>query len=213
MKSGAGPATDTAGKRTVHGVNQINSMRNESAKAFSGQAGRERPNNRLNGAFIMLIRRLKRCLVAAVLVLAGVQFGYAGEPVKPPKEVKCPVCGMFVAKYLDWVGQIHFKDGSVEFFDGAKDLFKYYLDMKKYHSARTQKEIVAIYVTEYYDLRSIDARKAFFVVGSEVYGPMGRELISLTTRQDAEGFLKDHKGRLILRFEDITPKLIVTLDD
>jgi copper chaperone NosL len=161
----------------------------------------------------MFILKLKGCLVAAMLVIAAAHFVYAEEPVKPPKEVKCPVCGMFVAKYLDWVGQIHFKDGSVEFFDGAKDLFKYYLDMKKYHSARTQKEIVAIYVTEYYDLRSIDARKAFFVVGSEVYGPMGRELISLTTRQDAEGFLKDHKGRLILRFEDITPKLIATLDD
>jgi nitrous oxide reductase accessory protein NosL len=68
-------------------------------------------------------------------------------------------------------------------------------------------------VTEYYDLHPINALKAFFVVGSDVYGPMGRELIPFTTRSDAEGFLKDHKGRLILRFEDITPKLIATLDD
>ncbi len=161
----------------------------------------------------MLGDALKKSVVAAILVFALAQFAYAGEPVKPPKEVKCPVCGMFVAKYPDWVGQIHFRDGGVEFFDGAKDLFKYYFDMKKYHSAKTQKDVVAIYVTEYYDLRSIDARKAFFVVGSDVYGPMGRELIPFTTKSDAEGFLKDHKGRLILKFEDITPKLISTLDD
>jgi len=137
----------------------------------------------------------------------------AADPIKPPKDVKCPVCGMFVAKYPDWVGQIQFKDGGVEFFDGAKDLFKYYFDMKKYHSPRTQKDIVAIYVTEYYDVRSIDALEAFFVVGSDVYGPMGRELIPLANKEDAEVFLKDHKGRLILKFEEITPKLIGTLDD
>jgi copper chaperone NosL len=145
------------------------------------------------------------------LLIAATSF--AVDPVKPPRNVKCPVCGMFVAKYPDWVGQIHFKDGGVEFFDGAKDLFKYYFDMKKYRSVRIQKDVAAIYVTEYYDVRAIDANKAFFVVGSDVYGPMGRELIPLATREDAEVFLKDHKGRLILRFEDITPKLIATLDD
>jgi nitrous oxide reductase accessory protein NosL len=119
---------------------------------------------------------------------------------------------MFVAKYPDWVGQIHFKGGSIEFFDGAKDLFKYYFEMKKYHPNRTQKDVADIFVTEYYDLRHIDARKALFVIGSDVFGPMGRELIPLATQKDAEEFVRDHKGRRILRFEDVTPKVIGTLD-
>ena len=160
----------------------------------------------------MLFYALSRCFCAAILVCVVTQFTYAGEPAKPAPGAKCPVCGMFVAKYPDWVGQIHFKDGSVEFFDGAKDLFKYYFDLKKYRPGRTQKDVADIYVTEYYDLRLIDGRKALFVIGSDVFGPMGRELIPLATQKDAEEFLRDHKGRRIIRFEDITPKIIATLD-
>ena len=160
----------------------------------------------------MLSHVLKRFFFAAILVCAVAHFTYAGEPVKPAPGAKCPVCGMFVAKYPDWVGQIHFKDGSVEFFDGAKDLFKYYFDLKKYRPGRTQKDTGDIYVTEYYDLRHIDARKALFVIGSDVYGPMGRELIPLATQKDAHQFLGDHKGKRILKFEDITVKVIQSLD-
>ena len=154
----------------------------------------------------------KSALAAAILIGTLVASALAGEPTKPSPSVKCPVCGMFVAKYPDWVCQIHFKDGSVEFFDGAKDLFKYYFGVKKYHAQRTQKDIAAIYVTEYYDVRHIDAHKAFFVIGSDVYGPMGKELIPLASRGDAEVFLKDHKGRRILKFDEVTAKIIGSLD-
>jgi nitrous oxide reductase accessory protein NosL len=161
----------------------------------------------------MIPEGMKKYLAAAIMVLAMAHLAYAGEPAKPDPSTKCPVCGMFVAKYPDWVGQIRFKDGTAEFFDGAKDLFKYYLDLKKYHPARTQKDVGAIYVTEYYDFHQIDARKALFVIGSDVFGPMGRELIPLVNKEDADAFLKDHKGRHILRFEDITLRLISSLDD
>ena len=134
------------------------------------------------------------------------------RPVQPSKKDKCPVCGMFVYKYPDWVGEIIFKDGSTSFFDGAKDLFKYYFNLQKYNPEKTTKDIAAIYVTEYYDMKIIDAKTAFFVVGSDVYGPMGRELIPFVSKSDAEAFKKDHKGQRILRFEDITPGIIKKLD-
>ena len=53
---------------------------------------------------------------------------------------------------------------------------------------------------EYYDMNMIDARKAFFVIGSDIYGPMGNELIPLATEEDARNLLKDHKGK---RFSDL----------
>ena len=53
-------------------------------------------------------------------------------PPKPGPDVKCPVCGMFVAKYPNWVGMIHFKGDKYLYFDGAKDLFKCLQNMKKY---------------------------------------------------------------------------------
>ena len=66
-----------------------------------------------------------------------------------PKD-KCPVCGMFVKKYPDWVSQIVFKDGSYAVFDGAKDLFKYYHGLKKYNPSHAPSDIDSIYVTDYY---------------------------------------------------------------
>jgi copper chaperone NosL len=41
----------------------------------------------------------------------------------PTQKDKCPVCGMFVSKYPDWVATVTFKDSTVLFFDGAKDFF------------------------------------------------------------------------------------------
>lgn len=135
-----------------------------------------------------------------------------GEASKPTKQDKCPVCGMFVYKYPDWLGQIQFTDGSVAFFDGAKDLFKYYFDLKQYKPGKKTSDIAAIHVTEYYDLKPIDARRAWYVIGSDVYGPMGHELIPFAAEEDAKAFKKDHIGKRIVRFEEVTPKLIGGLD-
>ncbi|NIU56508.1 MAG: nitrous oxide reductase accessory protein NosL, partial [Phycisphaerae bacterium] len=112
----------------------------------------------------------------------------AGErpAVKPTPTDKCPVCGMFVAKYPDFAAQIIFKDGSYAFFDGAKDMFKYYFDLTKYNRSKTVADIDSIYVTDYYDLKWIDAYKAFYVQGSDVYGPMGREIIPFEKKEGAE---------------------------
>ena len=103
---------------------------------------------------------------------------------------KCPVCGMFVAKYPDFLAQIVWADGSSVFFDGAKDMFKYYFNLKKYAPSRQSAEIAFVYVTDYYNMTPIDARRAWYVVGSDVYGPMGRELIPFVGEEDAVEFYK-----------------------
>jgi nitrous oxide reductase accessory protein NosL len=150
--------------------------------------------------------------VFVLLVLSDVSWAADAPPRKPSKADKCPVCGMFVYKYPDWVGQVIFKDGSADFFDGAKDLFKYYFDLKKYNPKKSKTDIQAIYVSEYYKMEPLDAKEAYFVIGSDVYGPMGRELIPLATEADAEAFRKDHKGKRILRFQEVTPKVMEKLD-
>ncbi len=63
-----------------------------------------------------------------------------------------------------------------------------------------------IAVTEYYGLHRINTYSAYFVVGSDVRGPMGHELIPLETLADAEEFLHDHRGSSILEFAEITPE-------
>jgi len=119
---------------------------------------------------------------------------------------------MFVAKYPDFLAQILFKDGSSLFFDGAKDLFRCYLNLKKYSSSKNPSDVDSIYVNDYYGLISIDGYKAFYVIGSDVYGPMGRELIPFEKKTDAREFMKDHKGKSMLRFTDVTPDILKGLD-
>ncbi|MEW6002462.1 MAG: nitrous oxide reductase accessory protein NosL [Nitrospirota bacterium] len=61
-------------------------------------------------------------------------------------------------------------------------------------------------MTDYYSAKPVDAKKAYFVKGSDVFGPMGAELIPLETEAKAREFLKDHKGKRILSFNEVRPE-------
>ena len=139
-------------------------------------------------------------------------YGGDRKPIKPTPKDKCPVCGMFVAKYPDWVMQILFKDGAYAVFDGSKDMFKYYFNLEKYGKGKKPSDIDSIYVTDYYSLTPIDGFKAVYVIGSNVYGPMGHELIPFQKKADAEEFMVDHSGKSVLGFADVKPDIIKGLD-
>ena len=115
--------------------------------------------------------------------------------------------------FAEWNATIKFKDGTAASFDGAKDMFKYYLDIKKYNPSKTKTDMAAISVKDYYSKTSIDALQAFYVIWSDVYGPMGHEPIPFEKQVDAKKFLKGHKGKKIVRFKEVTPKLITSLDN
>ena len=65
---------------------------------------------------------------------------------------------------------------------------------------------------DYYSLAFIDGRQAFYVIGSNVRGPMGKELVPFAGRADADGFLHDHQGKKVLRFGEITPATLKELE-
>jgi len=157
---------------------------------------------------------LSLTLIVLTLTLTLVTDSYGGErkPIKPLPSDKCPVCGMFVTKYPDFLAEIIYKDGSYAVFDGTKDMFKYYFNLKKYNPKKRLEDIDSLYVTDYYNLTLMDGYQAFYVIGSDIYGPMGRELISLEKEADAKEFVKDHKGKSILKFKDITYEIIKGLD-
>ena len=153
-----------------------------------------------------------RVLVASVLFALLLPQQGITAPVTVKKEDKCPVCGMFVAKYPDFVAQIIFTDNTYAVFDGAKDMFKYYLNLKKYSATKKPSDIAAVYVTDYYSMQLIDGRTARYIVGSDVFGPMGRELIPIAQDKEAQLFMKDHAGKQIVLFEAVTPELLKGLD-
>jgi copper chaperone NosL len=145
------------------------------------------------------------CLACATAAHAADTAPVAGE------KDKCPVCGMFVTPYPGWTGVIVLKDRSALFFDGPKDLFTYCNNVAAYSPGRTRSDITTVWVKDYYALIAIDGMKAVYVIGSDVLGPMGRELVPFMKDTDAAIFLKDHKGNKILRFGDITPQVLKSL--
>ena len=121
--------------------------------------------------------------------------------IEVTKDAKCPVCGMFVAKYPQWVAMF---DGEKKFyFDGVKDMMKYYFSQKL--SAEK------LFVSDYYKLSKLQAEKAFYVMGSNVYGPMGNELIPFATQEDAQNFAHDHNGQKVISFDEITEIMVKNL--
>lgn len=154
-------------------------------------------------------------MLVAVVVLTLTTTGraWASEQFPAPDHAsKCPVCGMLVHRYPDFLASVTFRDGQSVFFDGVKDLFKYYFNLAHYAPDRQTDHIETIRVTEYYDMVYIDGRKAFFVVGSDVFGPMGHELIPFRSEADARMFMDDHKGQRVLTFSQVTPATVKALD-
>lgn len=158
------------------------------------------------------MRRRTFLLWTAGLALSSPLSAADGGIPKPGPRDLCPVCGMLVAKYPNWVATVEGRKGRALFFDGPKDFFKYLFDVPKYSPGHRAEDISRMLVTEFYGLTRIDARKALFVIGSDVLGPMGHELIPLASRADAEEFLTDHKGQRILSFDEVSRDLVWKLD-
>ena len=123
---------------------------------------------------------------------------------------RCPVCGMFVAKYDVWVTRLEVGTDQFVDFDGVKDLMAYYFQPGAF-GGKPGDQKGRIWVKDYYSLKWLDGRQAIFVTGSDVHGPMGHELIPFSTRAGAEAFLADHQGRRILAFTEITAELVEEL--
>ena len=119
-----------------------------------------------------------------------------------PKDAKCPVCGMFVAKHPKWAAMIVDNHGHKRYFDGVKDMLKYLQN----HSFKRA------YVSDYYSGQAIDATKAYYVLGSDVMGPMGKELIPFSNLDDAKSFMQAHRAKAILEWKDITKDVLKELE-
>lgn len=146
------------------------------------------------------------------IVLSGLGEGItkAAPAEGVDSSVRCAVCGMFVAKYDNWLAQIRLADGTVMYFDGVKDLLVFYFDPGGYSKA-APKDIKEIWVRDYYSLQWLDGRSAFYVVGSDVYGPMGKEFVPFASREAVDSFLHDHKGEKILVFSEINNDLVQSM--
>ena len=149
-------------------------------------------------------------LAGAVLLL----FTACGEPQKtvlalePTDATVCALDGMLLTDFPGPKAQIHYDTGDPDFFCDTMEMLSIYLRPEQ------QKRVTAVYTQDMAQTdwnkpsgHWIDARAAFYVLGSDMKGSMGPTAASFARAEDAQAFAKAHGGK-VLRFDEITPAMV-----
>lgn len=147
-----------------------------------------------------MLRLLRLFSILLLLVLLELPL-IGGAEANESQPLRCPVCGMFVAPYPNWIATITLASGERLAFDGPKDMFRFMMELPSFRPDLKPEDLKQFQVTEYYSTRKVDAASVFFIAGSDVLGPMGQELVPVAGKEQAETFLKDHGGTAIMQFD------------
>lgn len=155
---------------------------------------------------------MKKLLLSALLLAGSACLPVAAAGAHGPQAIgpktRDPVCGMYAARYPNWMSEIVLKDGNIVAFDSPLHLFRYRRDPGKYGAGRAASDIDAIYFSDYLERRWVEAQKAYFVAGSRVRSPMNAEdLPAFGSRTTAERFAREQGGR-VLSFDQISPQVL-----
>ena len=127
--------------------------------------------------------------------------------IEIPADVSCGKCGMFPAKYPRWQSQIIFKDGSMTPFDGCKCMFNFLMAVEKFDKTHSSEDVQVVWVKDFDSGAWINAVDAHYVVGSDMMGPMGKELIPFADSGAAMKFNQAHGGAM-MQYAEITPEVL-----
>ncbi|MFK7985652.1 MAG: nitrous oxide reductase accessory protein NosL [Sandaracinaceae bacterium] len=133
-----------------------------------------------------------------VLVLAAC----SGGEDTASSTTRCDLCGMVVAEDSGWRAGGTGADRETLAFDTPKCLFRHRHERGAVH---------APWVIEYDSQDRQDASGLFYVLGSDIEGPMGRDLVPLASRTRATGFMQDHAGTEVLAFDEVTAEVTSAL--
>jgi copper chaperone NosL len=180
-------------------------------------------------------RVLGATATAATGGLAGCLSGDGGggspEPVTLDESDSCEVCGMVIPNHPGPTSEIFYADeepaghANPARFDSTWEAFQF--DFERQDRGWTRE---AFYVTDYsavdYDIFEdggdtlisthpeadafADAQSVTFVVGSEVVGAMGKDLIGFGDESDAESFEAEYGGDLAT-FDDVDESTVASL--
>ncbi len=151
------------------------------------------------------------CIVAPALPYDPTSGLGKFEPRGIPPDARCPVCGMYPARFPRWAAQAIFHDGATQFFDSPVNLHVFLDDVNRYNSGYGGADIVATFVTDVTSGNWTESTRAFYVHGSDALGPMrDGNLPAFTERRAAERFAAE-RGGVVLSAEGITPEILRSL--
>jgi copper chaperone NosL len=156
------------------------------------------------------MRRTLTAVLLALLALSGCKEDVAATMPEPAALTESAIgryCGMNVLEHTGPKGQV-LLDAKAEpiWFSAARDVFAFTFLPEESKTYR------ALYVSDMSRAESwdspgatnwVEARKAVFVIGSDMKSGMGAdETVPFSERADAEAFVREHGGRVV-RFEDV----------
>lgn len=137
------------------------------------------------------------------LLLTLVTLIGCGESAEAPRsDERCDLCGMRIEATSEWRAGGASADGEELHFDAPKCLFRYHL---------TRGGVQRPWVIEHYSQEHADAEALLYVTGTELYSPMGSDLVPVRGREAAEGLRIDHHGDAIHTFGEVTEPVIEPL--
>lgn len=122
---------------------------------------------------------------------------------------ECHLCGMLITRFDGPKGEVFRKELGEQVFKfcSTRDMFSYYLDPEN------KRNVAQMLVHDMSkmpwgsdsidDKYFIDAKTAWYVVGSEKTGAMGQTLASFSQKKDAVAFAQEFGGKVVI-FKDIT---------
>jgi len=129
-----------------------------------------------------------------MIVKRRLKKGKIVEPVD--QQDKCPVCGMYPARYAKHKCQIQTNDKNVYHLCSTNCLFAFLEDSAKFAGKNVQPFL--IWVVDFQSGAWISGRTGYYVVGSDQRGPMGKEAIAFDKMAEAKKFAATHGGKVII---------------
>lgn len=157
----------------------------------------------------MMKKNVRLALLLGAALLAACSERTAPAPaLSIGPDTACALDGMILQDFPGPKAQIHYEHGAPDFFCDTRELFAILLRPEQ------KKRIVAVYTQDmaktdwaHPDGYWVDAKAAFYVVGSTRRGSMGPTLASFASAADAGKFAGQYGGK-VLRFDQVTLDMV-----
>ncbi len=129
-----------------------------------------------------------------------------GKIEDPGPEARCPVCGMYPARYPQHRSQLSTADGKRYHFCSSQCLIAFQANPKQYvkDAAKTK----SIWVTVFPDGGYEYGMGLYYLVGSSILGPMGKEALPYRSKVAADKAASENGGKVV-RFKALNPALVM----
>lgn len=130
-----------------------------------------------------------------------------GTP-KPTADDRCPMCAMRVADHPDWVGAIELEGGATFYACSVRCTLATSMNTDKFLGV-PKTQVKRVRVPQYLEKgKTLDAETAWYVIDSDVRGPMGLALVPAASQEEANVIVGRHKGRALPRADVTMPVLM-----